>query len=182
MKSYPKKHNRRSMRLKGYDYSQAGLYFITLNCQHRHHIFGNIKNGMMCLNQFGTIIHNNWMETPNIRPNIVLGAFIVMPDHLHGIIQILESKGSKEAIGKFQSPTQTIGAIIRGYKSSATTKVKAATKAWESSLGKGEFAPTAPTGSYPFPSSFTNILVCSPKYCTNFCISLASSEFLVARK
>ncbi len=131
MKHTYQKHNRRSLRLKGYDYSQAGLYFITLNCQNRHHLFGEIQNGIMCLNKFGSIAHDNWLETPSIRSNVRLGTFVIMPDHMHGILQILESKGSQALVGKFQSPTETIGAIVRGFKSSVTTKIKAATRSWK---------------------------------------------------
>ena len=131
MKYNPKKHNRRSTRLKNYDYSKAGFYFITLNCEDRHPLFGNIKNGVMCLNTFGTILHENWIETPNIRPNVAIGAFIVMPDHFHAIVHIIESKGSKKQIGKFQSPSQTIGAIVRGLKGVVTKEIKATARAWD---------------------------------------------------
>jgi len=147
MKYNPNKHNRRSIRLKDYDYSQIGYYFITLNCQDRYPLFGNIQNGIMCLNTFGTILHENWMKTPKIRPNVAIGAFVVMPDHFHAIIRIKESKGSKNAIGKFQSPSQTIGAIVRGLKGAVTKEIKATARAWNSdSKGdrKGELQ-VAPT-------------------------------------
>ncbi len=159
MKYNPKKHHRRSTRLKNYDYSQEGLYFITLNCQNRHHLFGKIQNSVMCLNEFGTIIHQNWLETPIIRPNVTLGAFVVMPDHMHAIICIKQTKGSKEAIGKFQSPSQTIGAIVRGFKGTVTTKIKTATRTWITS--KGEFA-QVPTVA-PIPPGPINLIHLEPK-------------------
>ena len=91
MKKYnPLIHHRRSIRLKGYDYSKPGLYFITLCCENRQCIFGQIENGKMRLNTFGQIAYNEWMKTPEIRPNIELGEFIVMPNHIHGIIRILD--------------------------------------------------------------------------------------------
>jgi hypothetical protein len=58
----PNIHNRRSIRLKGYDYSQAGLYFITICCQDRIYRFGDIKNGEMVLNEFGEIAHHEWIK------------------------------------------------------------------------------------------------------------------------
>lgn len=62
----PNIHNRRSIRLKGYDYSQAGLYFITICCQDRAHLFGNIENGEMKLNAFGKIAWEEWLATEKI--------------------------------------------------------------------------------------------------------------------
>ena len=56
----PNKHHRRSIRLAGYDYSQAGLYFVTLVCKDRAHLFGAIKDGIMCLNEFGQIAADEW--------------------------------------------------------------------------------------------------------------------------
>lgn len=84
----PHIHHRRSIRLKGYDYSQAGLYFITICCQDRICRFGNLVNGEMVLNEFGIIAYNEWLKTPEIRPNVELGAFIIMPNHMHGIIRL----------------------------------------------------------------------------------------------
>ena len=121
----PQKHHRRSIRLKEYDYSSEGLYFITICVQNKLELFGKIKNEEMILNEFGKIAHDEWAATPNIRENITLGEFQIMPNHLHGIIQINYSKGNPEDIGKFKSPTQTIGAIIRGFKGAATKRIKA---------------------------------------------------------
>ncbi len=66
-------HHRRSIRLKNYDYSQEGLYFITLCVQNRQHIFGEIKSGELFLNPLGKITDEEWENTPNIRKNISLG-------------------------------------------------------------------------------------------------------------
>ncbi|MCK5741132.1 MAG: transposase [Chlorobi bacterium] len=88
MKYNPEKHHRRSIRLKEYDYSQSGLYFITLCVQNRECIFGNIEDGTMILNEYGTIAKNEWIETGIIRPNILISNFIIMPNHIHGIIEI----------------------------------------------------------------------------------------------
>jgi len=84
----PAKHNRQSIRLKGYDYAQSGLYFITICCHNRACVFGHIENGIMIMNQYGKIAHNHWKKTIEIRNNIELHEFVVMPNHIHGIIQI----------------------------------------------------------------------------------------------
>lgn len=87
----PAIHHRRSIRLKGYDYTSPGLYFITLNTFHRLPLFGRIEKGTMKLNEFGVILREEWLLTEQIRPFIWLDAFIVMPDHFHGIIGISQS-------------------------------------------------------------------------------------------
>ncbi len=80
-----------SLRLDGYDYTQAGLYFITLVTHGRVALFGEIKNGEMRLNQFGEIVEQAWVDLPQHYP-VELGAFVVMPNHVHGII-ILDNTG-----------------------------------------------------------------------------------------
>jgi hypothetical protein len=84
----PDIHHRKSIRLKGYDYSQAGEYFITLCCYDRQCWFGNIQNGEMTLNQFGQIASDEWIKSAQIRSEIKLHQFVVMPNHIHGIVEI----------------------------------------------------------------------------------------------
>lgn len=132
----PQIHHRRSIRLKGYDYSQAGAYFITICCHNREHRFGKIENGEMRLNEMGQIAYNEWLKTPQLRLNVSLDVFVVMPNHLHGIIVIngrgelnSPSPGSSDGNirGEFdsplRSPTNNIGAIVRGYKSAVTKQL-----------------------------------------------------------
>lgn len=138
----PNIHRRRSIRLKGYDYAQAGLYFITICCQDRACLFGEIKNGKMILNTFGKIARQEWLATEKIRDNTRLHEFIVMPNHIHGIIEIIFKKNDADSeIGKFQSPSQTIGAIIRGYKIAAIKKIKDRILNLDST-GESQFAST----------------------------------------
>ncbi|MET3046985.1 hypothetical protein [Flavobacterium covae] len=124
MKYNPYIHHRKSIRLKGYDYSQAGLYFITLCCEDRAPLFGHIENGKMILNSFGEIALTEWYHTEQVRDNCVIHESVVMPNHMHGIIEITQKKGTEDEIGKFQSPSQTIGSIIRGYKIATIKKIK----------------------------------------------------------
>src|SRR5690606_29251532 len=88
--------------------------------------------------------------TQEVRDNVVLHEYVVMPNHIHGIIEILFPKESNNIVGEFRSPSQTIGAIIRGYKIATIKRIKELESKGEYSKGeysKGElqFAPTAPT-------------------------------------
>ena len=114
-------HHRRSMRLKGHHYAKAGKYFVTLNCRNREHIFGEIKNGKMYLNDFGLIALNEWKRTAIIRQHVELGEFVIMPDHIHGII--IFTKDLNFISQSFLSPSQTLGAIIRGYMGTVTSQI-----------------------------------------------------------
>ncbi len=85
----PNIHHRRSIRLKGYDYSQAGLYFITICVQNRECLFGEIINGEMFLNDAGTMVQTEWLKLSNRFNNIELHEFVVMPNHFHAILEIV---------------------------------------------------------------------------------------------
>lgn len=85
----PNIHHRRSIRLKGYDYSQAGLYFITINVQNRKCLFGEIINKKMILNDAGKMVEKEWLKLPYRFKNIQLHEYVVMPDHFHAILEIV---------------------------------------------------------------------------------------------
>ena len=87
LKYNPNIHHRRSIRLKGYDYSQAGLYFITICCQDRAHLFGQISNGIMALNDAGKMVVKWYYELENKFPDIKCHEMITMPNHFHCIIE-----------------------------------------------------------------------------------------------
>jgi REP element-mobilizing transposase RayT len=138
----PQIHHRKSIRLKGYDYSKNGLYFITLCVEDKQHLFGEIIDGKMILNQLGQIANDEWLNTSNIRDNISLHEFIIMPNHFHCIIEINFKKGQNDqSIGAFKSPSQTIGSIIRGYKIATTKKIKDFLKEESIRTGELQFAP-----------------------------------------
>jgi len=84
----PRKHHRRSIRLKGYDYSQEGAYYVTIVVQGRECLFGEIINQEMYINEYGEIVQKWWDEIPIHFLNVELGAFVIMPNHVHGIIFI----------------------------------------------------------------------------------------------
>jgi len=99
-------HNRQSIRLNGFDYSQEGHYFITICTHDRQPLFGEIVKEEMVLNQAGNIVNQQWLKIPERFKGIQLDAFVIMPNHIHGIITFTES-----------IPGQTIGKIIGAFKS-----------------------------------------------------------------
>jgi REP element-mobilizing transposase RayT len=86
MKFDPKIHHRRSIRLKGYDYSQAGAYFVTIVAWQRECLFGEIVDGEMRLNRHGYIVRDAWFDLKKHYRHVELSAFVIMPNHVHGII------------------------------------------------------------------------------------------------
>jgi REP element-mobilizing transposase RayT len=88
MKFDPQKHRRRSIRLQGYDYTLSGAYFITMVTYQRECLFGEIVNGEMRLSAMGQIAEEHWRLIPEHFPRVELGAYVVMPNHVHGIIVI----------------------------------------------------------------------------------------------
>lgn len=111
MKYNPEKHHRRSIRLKGYDYSQAGAYFVTICTQNRACLFGEVVGGDLRLNDAGTIARQCWLEIPIHFPNTELDEFVIMPNHVHGIIVLVEP------------PTRSIPTIIGSFKSATTKRI-----------------------------------------------------------
>jgi len=131
----PEKHHRRSIRLKGYDYSQEGAYFITICTYNRKCHLGDVQNGIVRLSRIGEIARQFWLEIPDHFDNTELDEFIFMPNHLHGILDIVsvgnESVGIQSVgvqhveplrrIHRYQKIIpQSIGSIIRSYKASVT--------------------------------------------------------------
>ena len=88
----PGKYNRQSIRLPGYNYAQAGLYFITLCCYDRKCLFGEIIKGEMVLNDSGNIANVCWLEIPQHFPNVILHKYVIMPNHVHGIVELVGAK------------------------------------------------------------------------------------------
>ena len=87
----PNIHHRRSIRLKGYDYTQQGAYFVTICTHQRNCLFGEIVDGEMKLNTNGEIARGSWLSIPRHFQNVELDEFVIMPNHLHGIILIVNN-------------------------------------------------------------------------------------------
>jgi putative transposase len=112
LKDNSKKHQRKSIRLNEYDYSFPNWYYITICTHERRNLFGKVNNGKMILNKLGNGVEEEWMRTKEIRKYVDLDYYIIMPNHLHGII-IIEQSIEKN---NFQSPshtTENVGATRR---------------------------------------------------------------------
>jgi putative transposase len=123
----PAIHRRRSIRLKGYDYSQNGLYFITICTYNRECLFGEIIYRKIILNDAGKIADECWLKIPEHFPNAVLHEHVVMPNHVHGIIELANVVGVQNfeplppPKNQFQHIIpRSIGSIVRGYKIGVT--------------------------------------------------------------
>jgi REP element-mobilizing transposase RayT len=95
----PAKHHRRSIRLKGYDYSLPGYYFITVCSHDRACLFGHIDDSKMQLNEFGKIVRNEWDKSFVIRRELLPDEFVVMPNHFHGIVRVVGVVNSDNMVG-----------------------------------------------------------------------------------
>jgi putative transposase len=134
------KHQRRSIRLKGYDYSQPGAYFVTICAYNNESIFGHVVNGNMHLNEFGKIVEKEWLKTFDMRKILKLDIYVIMPNHFHGIIIIADGRGTLQRARagtqcggtlqraptgeKFGKPvSNSIPTIIRLFKSTTTKQI-----------------------------------------------------------
>lgn len=150
----PEKYNRRSMRMKGYDYSLSGAYFVTLLASERKHLFGKVNLDQVELNEIGKIVEYCWLKIPKYFDNINLDEYVIMPDHLHGIIFIEAALGKGEVFaGNAPNEVETqsantsplrprgtkpgsLGAIIQNFKLVSTRFVnkrfyEAGNKIWQ---------------------------------------------------
>jgi len=91
----PERHNRRSMRLKGYDYSNPGFYYVTICTQDRVERFGDVQNDKMNLNDAGEMVDAEWNRIPERYEHVVLDKYQIMPNHLHGILQIISQENGR---------------------------------------------------------------------------------------
>jgi len=125
MKYNPDIHHRRSIRLQGYDYSSPGAYFVTICTQNRECLFGDIVNGKMVLNDIGKIVADEWIKTGDIRDEIELDAWVVMPNHFHGIVMI---RRGDRPVAPTSAPLpgprpKSIGSLMSGFKSAVTKRI-----------------------------------------------------------
>jgi REP element-mobilizing transposase RayT len=115
---------RRSIRLAGYDYSREGLYFVTICCQHKICRFGKKQNGEIALNGAGQMINTEWRNLKKRFPNIELHDYVIMPNHFHGIIEIIDVGmplvGIRKENGQPQGIAPTLGKILGAFKSITT--------------------------------------------------------------
>jgi REP-associated tyrosine transposase len=121
------KHHRRSIRLADYDYNQFGAYFITVCTKNRECLFGEIVDGEMRLNEFGRAVEDEWLRTPSVRPEIDIDAFVIMPNHVHGVVCFVDEKGTARRAPtkeRFGHPLKgTLPTIVRAFKSAAAVRI-----------------------------------------------------------
>jgi len=123
---------RRSIRLQGYDYSQEGLYFVTICCQDKICRFGKVYEGEVILNEAGLMIEEEWHNLKERFQNIELHEFVIMPNHFHGIIEIMKSENVGISLvdirrnntdnGQTQGIAPTLGKILDAFKSRTTVQ------------------------------------------------------------
>jgi REP element-mobilizing transposase RayT len=120
--------HRRSIRLKGYDYTQQGAYFVTICTRQRDPLLGQIEAGAVILSLYGEIVAGCWYSLRNHFSTLDLDAFVVMPDHIHGVIVITKTKGCSKAPSSFPRGTQpgSLGAILQSFKALSTRKINQA--------------------------------------------------------
>jgi putative transposase len=119
------KHHRRSIRIKDYDYTQAGMYFVTIVTHNREHLFGEIQDGEMHLSQLGRITNGSWARIAQNSPRVQLDEFIIMPNHVHGILVIGDDPSDAVSRGEtreqFGKPVAgSLPSIVRSFKSVVT--------------------------------------------------------------
>ncbi len=137
----PERHRRRSTRLRGYDYSRSGAYYVTICTWNRECIFGEIIADMMVLNEIGIIVDEEWRKSSLIRKEIELDDYVIMPNHLHGIVMIANKSnvgafGERPHCGRFHGEniedgsrsglrlkSKSLGSFMSGFQSSVTRRV-----------------------------------------------------------
>jgi REP element-mobilizing transposase RayT len=137
-KLYKNKYRSDTSRLKGWDYSNPGRYFITICTYNKDHLFGEINGGIMELSDFGQIALQEWWKSFEMRSELFCDAFVIMPNHLHGIVRIdkiigdglpVETHGrasqqqQQQNHGVAYRSTKSISSFVAGFKSSATKKI-----------------------------------------------------------
>ena len=117
------RRRRKSIRLKGWDYSAPGAYFVTICTHKRQPLFGQVVDGEMVLNQYGEIVREAWFDLPNHYAHVELDAFVVMPNHIHAII-ILDADAIGVGAGLKPAPTRhPLSEIVRALKTFSARRI-----------------------------------------------------------
>ena len=129
--------NRRSLRLREYDYGAMGAYFVTVCTKDRISLFGEIDHGSMILNEFGDIVTACWSDLPHHFSKLQLDCFTVMPNHIHGLIEITDKRPANSVGAQHAAPAPSapvhhsprnvqpgsLGAIVRSYKAESSRRM-----------------------------------------------------------
>jgi putative transposase len=148
--------NRRSLRLPGYDYTQPGAYFVTMVTQERAMILGKISDACVQLSPLGMIVEEELIRTQQIRPDVEIDAYIIMPNHIHAIFVINENslthheaerqskKSDSDNVGAhscapLRRPSRSLGSIIAGFKSVTTKRCNILRQTYNASIWQRSF-------------------------------------------
>jgi len=137
MEKFNNKYRIESARLNGWDYRNSGAYFITICTGDKIHHFGECKDGRMRLSTMGLIVQGCWYEIPRLNQHVQLGAFIVMPNHTHGILILdndkltnvsqktkIESSDKNDFFQKISSKSGSVSRMIQQYKRACTYHIR----------------------------------------------------------
>jgi len=115
----PEINHRRSIRLKGYDYSQPGAYFVTFNTYQNLPLLGKIQDGIVILTRAGQIVQQLWQDLPSHHSNVQLDEFIIMPQHVHGIILLVENDPPD------RQTRSSLAEVVRAVKTFSARRINA---------------------------------------------------------
>lgn len=135
--------HRRSIRLRGYDYTRAGAYYVTVCTQGRLSLFGDVVNDVMVPNAMGNIVQRCWDAIPEHMPMVVCDAFVVMPNHVHGIVVIRERHRGRDPVGADHDRPNTMPGFVRANDDRPPTTPSTVT------TDASNDGPTDPTANAP---------------------------------
>jgi REP element-mobilizing transposase RayT len=118
----PHRHNRRSTRLPGRDYARSGAYFVTICTQDRDYLFGEVTSSRVTLNAFGEIADECWADLPRHYGHVMNDAFVVMPNHVHGII-VLGKTGVGAGLKPAPTRRHTLSEVVRAFKTFSARRI-----------------------------------------------------------
>ena len=126
----PDIHQRQSIRLKSYDYSKAGAYFVTICVREKECLLGDVVGGVMRLSEMGEIVREEWLKSSIIRGEIKLDEFVIMPNHMHGIIWICNNGRGDRPVAPTEDDfiqsgpsSKSLGSLMAGFKSAVTKRI-----------------------------------------------------------
>ena len=131
MTQYKNKYRAETTRLEGWDYTSTGWYFVTICTRDRIPYFGEVRDGEMQLSPIGKILAEEWQKTAQVRPYVSLDEWVIMPNHIHGIIVIhsddtVETSRRDVSTGVPRLKSRSLSAIINQIKSVCTKRIRAA--------------------------------------------------------
>jgi REP element-mobilizing transposase RayT len=124
----PDKHHRRSIRLRGYDYAACGAYFVTMCVHRRECLLGAVVDGEVRLNEYGCAVEECWGAIPQHFAHVELDAFVVMPNHVHGIVVITAQSAVDSPVVSDRKrpngpPRGALGAIVSTFKAASGRRI-----------------------------------------------------------